>query len=56
MATSIPLLGRADEVIEVGFLLLVQSEHSRAADQCPLLGVKQTSLPHRKSSRYDTYS
>ena len=33
--------------------LLAQSGHSKIVDQCPLLGVKRTSLPHRKMSAYD---
>ena len=33
--------------------LLAQSGHPELHRTCPLLGVKRTSLPHRKMSAYD---
>jgi hypothetical protein len=54
------LLGKNRSNPEVG-ILLVESRDVRfctkrtfrASDHCPLSGVKQTSLPHRKMSAYD---
>jgi hypothetical protein len=43
VSVPIPVMGRADEVIEQGLEcpLLAQSGHYNCADECPLSGVKR---------------